>query len=106
VTKPPPEPVPELPEHILETLPHAKGPVGGFYIVWQEAFDAVVKRNNGQWKTAQAWCDRDGLRHEVISNATSDIMAYCAIPKGGLDFENGNYQIRQEVWETITSFDF
>jgi hypothetical protein len=106
VTKRPPEGQTEVPEHILAVTPCAKGPVEGYYHVWPAAFEAVVKQFNGRWKTAQSWSDRDGYRHEIITNDTSDIMAYCAIPKGGLDYENGTYTIRQEIWEKITRLDF
>ena len=102
ITKKPVEGTPELPPDVLARLPCARGPVEGFYTVWQQAFDKVVKSHNGRWVTAQCWRDRDGIRHEIIGDSDKNIMAYCAIPKGGLDFENGTYSIRREVWERFT----
>jgi hypothetical protein len=106
VTKRPPEAEPELPQHVLDAMPCARGPVEGFYFVWQQAFETLVKQHNNRWVTGQCWQDRQGVRHEMIIDSGKNIMAYCAIPRGGLDPENGTYTIRQDVWERTTSFDF
>ena len=72
-----------------------------FYKVWPEAFDAVCKRFNAAWKSSGHWNDNQGVRHEIITDREHFIVAYAAIPRGGLDYENGHYTISAKVWHTI-----